>query len=352
MIKLSASIPTERVRWLEIWESRLGREPFAHPSFVRAFMADGDEAVLLVDRADEPGIALPLVLKGLAAEAWCSPEEVARDAVSPYGYGGPFGEVSSRATAAAFWRSYEEWADQERLVTTFLRLALFLEEGGSPPWDVVEARSNVVLPLNQSEDRLWSGYEHKVRKNVNTALRSGLRVTVDGEGSGLPGFLQIYRETMERRGAPAGYNYSTRFFEGIVENQRGGYVFFHVWKGGEMVSSELVLLSDRYMYSFLGGTRAAAFRARPNDLLKHEAALWGLRQGLSGFVLGGGYEQNDGIYRYKLAFAPNDTRPFRVARRIHRPDEYSRLTSLRSRSAEMSGQPWAPRPGFFPEYRG
>lgn len=352
MIKLSASIPRERAKWLEIWESRLGREPFSHPSYVEAFMAGGDAAVLLVDSGDEPRMALPLIVKRLSSEAWCTTPEGARDASSPYGYGGPFGLAGSRAVAAEFWTAYEEWAAQERLVTTFLRLSLFLEEGGDPPWDVVEDRSNVVVPLNQSEALLWSGYEHKVRKNVNTALRAGLNVTIDDDGRGLSGFLEVYRETMERRGATAGYHLARPFFEGIVENQRGGYVFFHVWQGGEMVSSELVLLSDRYMYSFLGGTRAAAFQVRPNDLLKHEAALWGLRRGMSGFVLGGGYEQNDGIFRYKLAFAPRATRPFRVARRIHRPEEYARLTSLRSRLAVGSGSQWTPRPGFFPEYRG
>ena len=105
--------------------------------------------------------------------------------------------------------------------------------------------------------------------------------------------------------------------------------------------------SANHLYSFLGGTLAEAFAERPNDLLKHEIILWGRQAGKRAFVLGGGFAPDDGIYRYKKSFAPNGSAPFCVGRRIHNAAAYTRL--IESRRRWQSG--WAPRNGYFPEYR-
>jgi hypothetical protein len=69
------------------------------------------------------------------------------------------------------------------------------------------------------------------------------------------------------------------------------------------------------------------------------------------FVLGGGYSGEDGIYKYKQSFAPNGSVPFRVLKRVHRPDDAERLVALRRAQAEAAQTSWDPRPGFFPPYR-
>ena len=62
----------------------------------------------------------------------------------------------------------------------------------------------------------------------------------------------------------------------------------HVLDGGRVVSTELVLLSAGSDVFVPGRHAGRGLRPRPNDLLKHEAILWGRRSGKRAFVLGGG----------------------------------------------------------------
>ncbi len=114
------------------------------------------------------------------------------------------------------------------------------------------------------------------------------------------------------------------------------------------MSSELVLVSQSHIYSFLGGTRAEAFPSRANDLLKHEVILWGHRAGKQSFVLGGGYGGADGIFRYKLSFAPRGKSDFKVGKMVVDPNWYTELMSLRRAFEESAGNHWTPESGFFP----
>ncbi len=351
MICLFASDPGDRNTWLRAWIEIARQEPFAHPAFVEAFLRAGDQAVCLVDRSDCPQIVLPLILRPLALECWAASEKVF-DLTSPYGYGGPYGKDVGSSEWAQFWLEYEEFATKERIVSTFLRIDLFAKPESLPPWEIEERGENVVVPLDPSKEELWMGYEHKVRKNVNTARRDGVGIEVDEGASSLECFQAVYASTMERRGAAQAYKFSTGFFRELLNGLSRNCVFFHARRDGQIVSSELVLLSDRRMYSFLGGTFADAFPSRPNDLLKHEAILWGKRTGREAFVLGGGYEPGDGIFRYKLAFSQGRVLPFRVACRVHSATEYARLMAARQDVERMNGSKWCPKLQFFPAYRG
>ena len=88
---------------------------------------------------------------------------------------------------------------------------------------------------------------------------------------------------------------------------------------------------------------SSAFPKRPNDLLKHEVATWALNNGKDYYVLGGGYEGEDGIYRYKRAFAPEGLRPFRTWRAVIDDDAYAALVKASRTGGPVEEEP----PGGF-----
>jgi len=176
-----------------------------------------------------------------------------------------------------------------------------------------------------------------VRKNVKKARASGVRIEFDEDGTRLDDFLRLYAHTLDRRDAADRYRFQRDFFERLPE---GGRVYVHALLDGEVVSSELVLLSERNAYSFLGGTDSASFAARPNDLLKWELILRLKEQGKRRFVLGGGYTAGDGIFRYKRSFAPHGLVPFSVGRRVFQQQLYDELTARAAGGGD-----------FFPAYR-
>jgi predicted N-acyltransferase len=180
----------------------------------------------------------------------------------------------------------------------------------------------------------------------------GVTVEMDFRGAKLDEFMDIYSSTMQRRMASESYFFSADFFRTIINELPGQYAFFHAIKEGRMISSELVLISVRYLYSFLGGTLSEAFACRPNDLLKHHIIQWGLETGKTAFVLGGGYGGPDGIFRYKRSFAPDGEVPFFINKMIWNEGLYKEIMEMRRKHEASKGITWVPRPAFFPEYRG
>ena len=345
------AVPAQFADWLAHWQAWPGREVFAHPAYVRLFAKPDDRVVCAALSTANGGVLYPFLLRPVTTEPWFNNGGAAWDIVTPYGYGGAFAWNCTTEETESFWSQFHAWTESSGVVSSFARLSLF--DGQQLPFngDVAVDRPNIVRRLDLTPEELWHDYEHKVRKNVNRAKRSGLTGEMDAEGRRLDDFLAIYQSTMERREADGGYFFPRKFFEAIVRDLAGQYIFCHVLDGVRVVSTELVLVSTENIYSFLGGTLADAFALRPNDLLKHEIILWGRQAGKHAFVLGGGYAGEDGIYRYKKSFAPHGSMPFCLGRCIHNADAYGRLVECRRQWEMSQGNAWMPKPDYFPEYR-
>jgi hypothetical protein len=323
--------------WLAHWSGWPEREPHAHPAYSRLYEDAQTRALCAAWRSDAGCVLYPFLLRDLrplGAEA--------NDLITPYGYGGPFFWGEDRAGVANdFWRAFDDWAAGERVVSEFVRFSLFEDELLPYPGEREQKLVNVVRDLDPSAEELWMDVEHKVRKNVKKARRSGVRVEFDHTGARLDDFLRLYLDTLARREAPERYAFPREFFERIRDGMPGLFVYVHALRDDHVVSSELALLSARSAYSFLGGTDRGAFELRPNDLLKYELILWAKSAGKSRFVLGGGYRDDDGIFRYKRSFAPRGLVPFLAGRRILGPGLYAELSARHGRG-DLA---------FFPAYR-
>lgn len=342
---------TEREAWRQAWSKSSLREPFAHPSYVNLFARPGDQACC-ASLSSENGIVLfPLIVRPLELEPW-GKGYTASDITSPYGYGGPYAEGNREALADEFWPSFENWARSRNVVTLFTRLSLFPQQLLPFPTPPVEKSQNIIRTLELDEEAMWSDYHHKVRKNVNRAIREGVSILIDTDGQRLEEFIDIYHGTMARRQANQGYFFDRAFFETIVSEMTENFVFFHAIHRERIVSTELVLFSAHHVYSYLGGTHEDAFHLRPNDLLKHEIIRWGRASGKSSFVLGGGYQPGDGIYQYKKAFTPSGDTPFHVGQMIFDSKLQDDLVDKRKRfEKEVNQADWIPSDAFFPVYR-
>lgn len=346
---LNAGVPSERAQWIDTWSSWASHEVSAHPGYVELFTHETDTALCAIMSSTEGTVLFPFILRHLSSESWVEPGDTRCDLVSPYGYGGPFawGEPSPRE----FWADFDDWAGANQLVCSFVRFSLFPEQLIPFSGTVEDNALNVVRVLDPAIGAVWLNYDHKVRKNVNKAQRNGLKVDIDLDGQRLDDFLAVYYSTLERRNALAAYYFSPAFFRKLVNDLYGQFVFFHTLHKERVVSTELVLVSVDHIYSFLGGTLRDAFYLRPNELLKHTIIEWGKDQGKRTYVLGGGYSGQDGIFHYKLSFAPQGQVPFRVGKRIYDPVAYERLIQLRRRWEFSQGRQWQPRDGYFPTYR-
>lgn len=333
----------DRARWEQLHAAWADREVFAHPAYVALFAGPRDRTLAAFAATPHGWILYPFIMRELAPGL--------TDITSPYGYGGPFCIGDAATHAAAYWDMFAAWAATQGVVSEFIRFSLFEDDLLPYPGEREPKLVNVVRSLAPTEQEIWNDFDHKVRKNVNKARRTGVTVEVDPGGARIDDFLAIYESTMERREARRGYYFPRAFFESIGTGLPGQFVYLHALLHGRVVSTELALVSAHNVYSFLGGTYQAAFDQRPNDLLKHELILWAKRAGKRRFVLGGGYAADDGIFRYKKAFAPTGLVPFHVGRRVLAAAQYDRLVRERTTAARAIEPGWEPDPGFFPAYR-
>lgn len=326
--------------------------------YAKAFQLHGDGEPLLVYYNDGGTRAMNVVMRRDIAEAEPFkdrlPANMWFDLSTPYGYGGFWVDGENYE---AVNEAYEHYCREQGFVSEFVLFHLC--SGYQPHYNgKTETHThNVVRSLKLPLDEILRDFEHKVRKNLKRAAASGLDIEIDTTGERLEDFLNIYYGTMDRTGATEKFSFSKRFFENLNE-MNGNYVYLHVLSEGQIISTELVLYGSENCYSFLGGTNRDFFHLRPNDFLKCEIIKWAKEKGLKRFILGGGYGDDDGIFKYKKSLAPNGVCDLYIGKKIFDEAKYEKLVGMRKAEASVDTQDGAKAQadtdnmsGFFPKYR-
>lgn len=275
------------------------------------------------------------------------------DIVTPYGYGGPVAEdvTDIKKLMCEYQIEFAQYCKKHNIICEFIRFHLF---------DNVDVRDNyygetqhlldnvVVCTGGDFLEDIWKRYKHKVRKNVKKAINNGLQIVIENNLCHLQEFLDIYNSTMDRNNADSYYYFGEKYFRDIARLLPDNFMYFHVFKDGKIVSTELVLFSEYYAYSFLGGTLKEFNDFRPNDFLKNEIIKWCNQTGRERFILGGGYHKDDGIYKYKRCFTPDPDVPFFVGRFIFDREKYDKAVNMRILSDPSFNNDTC----YFPKYRG
>ncbi|MEH0841656.1 GNAT family N-acetyltransferase [Micromonospora sp. CPCC 205711] len=348
---LNARKSADVSRWLAVHRAWALRDVFAHPAYVRLCAGEQDEPLAAYAETASGFILYPFVLRPVTAPHLVGSGPPICDIISPYGYGGAFHTGADEVEAKEFWSAFDGFCRLRNVVSEFTRLMLLEDRRLPYPGRTEQKLVNVVRDLQTPQDEIWREFDHKVRKNVNKASRLGVRIEIDETGARLDDFLRIYEGTMDRRQARTNYYFPRTFFETILHELAGHFAFFHALHEERVVSTELVLVSADTLYSYLGGTERSAFDLRPNDLLKFEVMRWGQEHGKARFVLGGGYAPDDGIFRYKRAFAPDGLIPYSVGTRVFDGPTFARLLDAHQAEGRRRLAGWHPDPGFFPGYR-
>lgn len=339
----------ERTQWLDHWR-RTGREPFAHPDFVALFGTPSAEPIAVRHQQRHGSVLLPLLRRRLPDELLTGRTDLETpwtDAVSPYGYGGPF--IEGRVDWADFYGALLEWLREVDVVSCFVRASLGLDHSAArdvPGCEAATLGENIWVDLTREPEEQLRHYAHKVRKNVRKARAAGLSVDVRSHEVDVPELVEVYLETMERKGADQRYRFDETFFRKVLAVPGGSVVAEVRDRSGVLVSTEVVLTSDHSLYSFLGGTRREYFPHAPNDLLKTAVVDFGHRTGRRRFVLGGGLEPGDGIFQYKKAFDTDGVVPFVGLRLVPDHDRYEILCDAVGMVADRREAA-----DYFPAYR-
>lgn len=335
--------------YLSIWRGSHFKRPHDHPAYMELMKPHlAHSSVLIFYKGSTPLIIYPFYWIYIKDKLNGNIDPNFKHCISAYGYGGPICVPStiSHEDENAFRHLYSTYMLENGFISEFIREDLF--NTVSQQCTRHFKLQNVVVNLNKSVEELMSTYKYSVRKNIKRAIKSGLRAAFDFEGSCLDDFISIYHTTMERTKASSYFLITKSKFEAfnqyLLQDSIGFYI--HIYHDNAVISSELVLCSANCLYSFLGGMNMAYTHFRPNDFLKHNVNLWGIDHHYSQYILGGGVQNEDGIFKYKLTFNPEGSRPFYVRHIIHDKAVYDELVNLK----KVNSQNWKPNIDFFPLY--
>lgn len=266
-----------------------------------------------------PGYLKPIVIG--------EEETIYYDFITPYGYTGPiFSNNITQSDIKEFWKLIDQWYIDNHVITEFIRFNLFGNQehySGEKFTTLHNIKGNII-----DEEDQWTAFDRKVRKNVNKAKRENLTSAVyflNICDIKISEFHDIYTQTMKRRDTNESFLYSFQEIKRFINNNEKHSAICTIYFKDIPISSELILISEDSIYSFLGGTDEKYFDKRPNDLLKFEALNWARVQGKKYYILGGGYSLEDGIFQYKKGFFPNDVVDFYTGRKILNKKVYDQL---------------------------
>lgn len=276
------------------------------------------------------------------------------DIISTYNYGGPqfhSKKNPSKRSIDEFLNDFHNYCLSKKVVSEFVRFhPLFKNHRPFKSTGLLEKNREVVcIDLSLDGKEIWCGFNHACRKNINKAVREGVKIFESKDSTHLEKFYSLYIHTMERDRAKKFYFFPFGFFEDIAKILGDNASFFFAKYQDKIIAAVLFLHSSDIIYAFLGGGDESFFHARPNNLLIYEAALRAKANGFKYFILGGGKDPGDGIYRFKSSFSKK-TLPFYIYKKIHIEDAYNRLVAERRKQEGKAGREIITG-DFFPEYR-
>ncbi len=335
-----------------LWRSCLpaGRSVFG--SLEMATIAEqylGYSPRLFVFRLEETTVTYPLLLRTTATLPFTAGRRPdGWDSLSPE-YTGPLASQPITARAAEhFRRCLADFCRQERIISEFAHLHPWhwtpeLHEPGA----VSPNRQIVYVDLNWPEERLQTeSFTYACRKNIKRAEAAGVRVWAAESLAEIGQFHRLYTQTMDRNQAQARYYFPLEYFAAIFASMPANARFVLAAYEGQVVAGTLYLHDDTDVYSYLGGADYAFQHLRPTNAVIRATIGWAQQQGKQRLILGGGYQPNDSIFRFKASFSPLSA-TFQVYRQVHLPHVYAALNQAWSAHYQRPIEP----AGYFPAYR-
>lgn len=327
--------------WVALWAHTAHREPQAHPNYGMTMTPSSDRFLCAIAVRPHGSVILPFAIRDIPIPS----ANPARDAITPYGYGGAY--VDGHVDTEWFWIEWDRWARLNGIAGVTIRSHLFTDEVAATTGSSVSPLKNVVVDLTQDEGDIWAGYEGRVRTDIRRGRALGVTVTVDEACDDLEEFHTMYTETMNAKGADPFYSFTLSALESMVSAMPASVTLFHAFLHGRRVSSEMQLLGTKNAYYFLSGSLEDARRARANPVMKHEVIRWLKAKSVSRYVLGGGMKAGDSLFRYKRAYAPRGAIDFTVLFHETSPGIASSLVDRR----HLLEPEWIPLADFVPRYR-
>ena len=338
---------TNRGRWMWALQSVGGADIYYTPGYLipLAQRGEGRPFLAFAKEGSSCGLTINFARKIKSLAFATEDFENKIDLCSPYGFSGPLILSHDPEFAARFWRAWKKKAVELGAVSEFIRFHPLLKNYLllSEIEDVHLIGHTVYLDLEKQ--KVENCLSKTCAKNIRTAYKKGLEFELLNPVEYIDEFLEMYTANMIRKSATPYYFFDEDYFMRLFDELLDNLWLARVHHQGKTGAFGLFLRHDRLIHYHLGCMDQNLRSYCPTNLLLYELALLAKKREKKFFHLGGSFQDNFGLFRFKKSFS-NRTADFFVGRIVHDPESYDKLLKLRFEASDKDVEN-----DYFPGYR-
>jgi hypothetical protein len=275
-------------------------------------------------------------------------EEAVYDIVTPYGYGGPLLKGNDEKITL-FYKSFEAYCKENNIITETIRFHPIYKnfEACREIMDVEYIRKTTAVNLIYPLEQIRKDYSSMNKRNIKKAQKEGVNCFLaPSTPENILTFIELYKETMDRNHAVSYYYFEDKYFYEQMKNTSVSETLLLFAKyQGEIIAGVMVLVGLKYSHYHLGASKTAYLHLKPNNLLFDFMIEICKSKGASLLHLGGGYQEDDGLFRFKSSFTNDYNFDYFLGKKVYDGKKYIQISDEVKKCYKVNEK-------FFPLYRG
>jgi len=291
-------------------------------------------------------VIYPFILRKLDIELGNSKDIF--DIVTPYGYGGPLVEGSQKVKKE-FREEFEKYCKRQNIITETIRFHPLLKnyEDWKNYLKVDYIRKTTAVNLTLPIEEVKKSFSKMNKRNIKKAHKNDL-VAFEAKKTreNINIFIKMYEETMDKNDAINYYYFSHDYFnKQLLDSEFYRTKLLFVEYNNEVVAGLILLLGNKFAHYHLGASKKEMLNLRPNNLLFDYMIEVAKYEGCHILHLGGGYAEDDGLFKYKSSFTDNYNFDYYLGKKVFNKELYEEVNTQMEKEYELNST-------YFPKYRG
>jgi len=269
------------------------------------------------------------------------------DIITPYGYGGPL-VIGEKEVLKKFRNELTNYCEENNIITEIIRFHPLINnaEMMDSYCELQYIRQTTAVDLTNDIETIKAQYTKMNKRNIKRAHKNGLVCKkVRKTRENIEFFLELYKETMDRQNALSYYYFP---FDHIESQLKDTEVFkahlLFVYYEDKVISATILYTTKKFAHYYLGASDADYLYLRPNNLIFDYMVEFSKEKSCTSLHLGGGYEDNDGLFQYKCSFSNNNVYDYYIGKSIFNKKVYNLLVDERKQESNL-------KENYFPLYR-
>jgi len=305
---------------------------------------ENGRAKLIYYKNDLGIVIYPVILRPIKSEY----ENPIYDIITPYGYGGPL--LFGKEEVMKYFRGeFTSYCMKENIISEIITFhPIFNNAPIMRSYCELQYKGKTTaVNLTNKLNTIRSEYTSMTRRNVLKAHKNGLycKEVAKNEGN-INTFMNLYNETMKRNNARDFYYFGHNFIEEQLKDTviSKSHLLF-VYYEEKVISAVLLFITENFAHYHLGASKTEYLFLRPNNLLFDYMIEFSISKDCSYLHLGGGYEEDDNLFKYKTSFSNNNNYEYYIGKKVFNRKVYDYLVKEKKQHHDLNEN-------YFPLYRG